>query len=324
MESAQRYTFAQADALGTARVDLEAGVIYGVAVITEGPALGHGMLVDATTLQQVKDCAEGYKGGLKVKMDHWSTVNDIVGYLRNFRIAGNVLRADLFLLQSAPTRAYVLEIASTIPDTFGLSISFSGVDERKQSAEGMEIVLARCSEIYSADLVDQPAANPTGLFSTPPAPTPGPAAPDSPKSNSAMTEEEMAAFTSKFEEMLAPFSARLQALEDAMPKPTDDEEDDPVPAAMSWTDEERKAFAADVVKETVKALRLSAPSLQPTSPPAPDPDPKPEEKTFEALVAEAVNGGADKSTAIRDCVVKHPKAYAAYRARVEKGERITL
>lgn len=114
MATAPKYTFAQEDALGSARVDAKGGVIFGVAVITEGPALGHGMLVDVTTLEQVKACAEAYKGGLKVKMNHWSTVNDIVGYLQGFRIDGQVLRADLHLLKSAPTRDYVLELASTI------------------------------------------------------------------------------------------------------------------------------------------------------------------------------------------------------------------
>ncbi len=54
----------------------------------------------------------------------------------------------------------ILEMAELMPDTFGLSISFSGEHE-----EQGDTVFARCSEIYSADLVDAPAANPTGLFS---------------------------------------------------------------------------------------------------------------------------------------------------------------
>lgn len=337
MESAQKYIFAQPDALGSAKVDRKGGILYGVAVITEGPALGHGMLVDATTLEQVKACAETYRGGLKVKMDHWSTVNDIVGYLRNFRIEENVLRADLQLLNSAPTREYVLELAETIPDTFGLSIAFAGVDERSQSESGMEIVLARCAEIYSADLVDDPAANPTGLFaapcggkkpeelSTPPEPAPAAALEDSPspKSNLEMTEEMMAEFASKFEELTAPLFQRLQALEDAM-LPKEDEEEEPSPAAMSWTDEDRKAFARDIVKETIKALRADVPAPQPASPPAPAADPEPKPKTFEQLVAEAKDGGMDTSAAIRHCAATHQEAYKAYRARVEKGERITL
>ena len=40
-------------AVSGSRVDREAGVIRGVAVITEGVAKGHGVKVDAVTLRQV-------------------------------------------------------------------------------------------------------------------------------------------------------------------------------------------------------------------------------------------------------------------------------
>lgn len=165
------YTFAAAFA-GT--IDTQARTIAGVSVITEGDALGHGVKIDAMSLASVKTCAEEYAGGLKVKMDHGSGFGDIVGTLRNFRIdlAGEnymgdptgqlqCLRADLQLLKTHPATPTILEMAELMPDTFGLSISFSGsVDD--QGADGMFV---RCLEIYSCDLVDQPAANPNGLFS---------------------------------------------------------------------------------------------------------------------------------------------------------------
>lgn len=141
-------------------IDTTAGVIYGVSVITEGEAKGHGLKIDSTTLSQVKATAANFAGGLKVKMNHSGGAGDIIGFLKNFRIAGKKLVADLHLLKASPHRQYVLEIAESIPDTFGLSIAFSGVPE---SVSGTRF--ARCSEIYSADLVSEPAANPTGLFS---------------------------------------------------------------------------------------------------------------------------------------------------------------
>lgn len=153
-----QYAFASNFAAG--RIDREGGVIYGVSVMTVGPARGHGMMCDETTLEQVKKCAERYAGGLKVKMTHQGDAGDIAGFLTNFRTAGKKLLADLNLLKSYEKRAYVLELAETIPDTFGLSVSFSGPTEEKG---GMEY--ARCLEIYSCDLVAEPAANPTGLFS---------------------------------------------------------------------------------------------------------------------------------------------------------------
>ena len=51
-------------------IDAEAGVIRGVSLITKGPALGHGVMIDEKTLEQVKKAAEQYAGGLKVKLDH--------------------------------------------------------------------------------------------------------------------------------------------------------------------------------------------------------------------------------------------------------------
>lgn len=141
-------------------IDAQAATITGVSVITVGEARGHGMQVDEKTLQQVKEAAETYSGGLKVKTDHYTGFNEIVGTLKNFTIDGDQLRADLYLLKNHDATPRILEMAELMPDTFGLSISFSG-----QHEEQGETVFARCSEIYSADLVDAPAANPTGLFS---------------------------------------------------------------------------------------------------------------------------------------------------------------
>jgi hypothetical protein len=141
-------------------IDAQAATITGVSVITVGEAKGHGMLIDAQTLLQVKAAAETYSGGLKVKTDHYTGFNEIVGTLKNFVIDGDQLRADLYLLKNHDATPRILEMAELMPDTFGLSISFSGEHE-----EQGDTVFARCSEIYSADLVDAPAANPTGLFS---------------------------------------------------------------------------------------------------------------------------------------------------------------
>jgi hypothetical protein len=141
-------------------IDAQAATITGVSVITVGEAKGHGLIIDEQTLLEVKAAAETYSGGLKVKTDHYSGFNEIVGTLKNFTIDGDQLRADLYLLKNHDATPRILEMAELMPDTFGLSISFSG-----EHQEDGTVVLARCSEIYSADLVDAPAANPTGLFS---------------------------------------------------------------------------------------------------------------------------------------------------------------
>ena len=135
-------------------------VIEGVSIISIGEAKGHGLYVDEQTLMEVKECAESYKGGVKVNLDHGAGIKDIVGFCDNFRIIGKKLVADLNLLETAEKRAYVLEIASRMPDTFGISIAFSGPVRERDGRS-----FASCTELYSADLVQTPAANPTGLFS---------------------------------------------------------------------------------------------------------------------------------------------------------------
>jgi hypothetical protein len=135
-------------------------VIEGVSVISVGEAKGHGLFVDAQTLREVKACAETYAGGVKVNLDHGAGIKDIVGFCDNFRIIGDKLVADLNLLKTAERRDYVLEIAEKLPDTFGISIAFSGPIREVNGKR-----FASCEELYSADLVQTPAANPTGLFS---------------------------------------------------------------------------------------------------------------------------------------------------------------
>ena len=135
-------------------------IIEGVSVISVGEAKGHGLFVDAQTLREVKACAETYAGGVKVNLDHGAGIRDIVGFVDNFRIIADKLVADLNLLQNAERREYVLEIAEKLPDTFGISIAFSGP---VREIDGKRF--ASCEELYSADLVQTPAANPTGLFS---------------------------------------------------------------------------------------------------------------------------------------------------------------
>ena len=78
----------------------------------------------------------------------------------NFRIIGEQLLGDLNLLENAEKREYILEIANKLPDTFGISIAFSGPVRERDGRR-----FASCNELYSADLVQTPAANPTGLFS---------------------------------------------------------------------------------------------------------------------------------------------------------------
>lgn len=143
----------------TQKVDPANGIIYGVSVITSGiKARGHDLEVDATTLSQLKECAEKL-GTVPVKWNHRSGADAVAGYLENFRIEGGKLLGDWHLLKSHSQYGQAIEMAERMPRNVGLSAAFIGEDEISGGQKR-----ARCSELISVDLVAQPAANPNGLF----------------------------------------------------------------------------------------------------------------------------------------------------------------
>lgn len=145
--------------LNPTSIDAEKSTIFGVSVITKGIAKGHDLIVDDTTLAQVVKCGNGAKNGIKVKVGHDSGVEEIVGRLTNFRVEEDKVLADLELLSSSPRRDFIFELAQKTPEAVGLSIAFEG---KPEAANGQQ--MARCTRLRSVDLVDEPAANPDGLF----------------------------------------------------------------------------------------------------------------------------------------------------------------
>jgi hypothetical protein len=147
------------------RIDKDNGVLAGVSVISCGQAVGHDLVIDSRTLEQVKELGAQFNDGLKVRMNHpkkgqEAPVQSIIGCLKNFRVEGKKTCADLHLLKSDEHYDKIIEMAEKMPENFGLSIVFSGKPEQEE-----DISLARIQEIYACDLVDDPAANVTGLFS---------------------------------------------------------------------------------------------------------------------------------------------------------------
>ncbi len=142
-----------------ARIDKKSGVIHGISIITQGEAKGHDIEIDHKTLEQIKECSLNYKSGLKVKLDHQTGVTSIIGLVKNFSIVNDKLVGDLYIIQSHPMAGFVMDLIESQPDTVGFSVHFSGVN---QEVDGKNY--ARCDEIYSCDLVCEPAANPSGTF----------------------------------------------------------------------------------------------------------------------------------------------------------------
>jgi hypothetical protein len=180
------------------RVDAENGIIRGVRVITKGEARGHSflgepMIVDDQTIFEVVEAAASFKDGVPVKLAHGTDIEELVGSIRDIVAAGDCARGDLYLLKSHESYATIIEMAETMPSNFGISISFMNApepvkgsdmepdgdeddaDESLRNLVGDDIVAyaARVCELYSADLVANPATGEgNGLFSQPMTTTP--------------------------------------------------------------------------------------------------------------------------------------------------------
>lgn len=152
------------------RVDMEKRVIYGVAIATKGPALGHGVHIDDESLRQIVQLASqgSDNGPIRVRMDHPegekgidNPIGKTLGSAKNFRLDGDVVRADihLFSATAAPHGAQLLALATEAPEHLGASLVFK---EKKQAGTNPAV---RFSQIFAVDFVDFPAASPNGLFS---------------------------------------------------------------------------------------------------------------------------------------------------------------
>lgn len=172
------------------RVDREAGIIRRFAVITRGEASGHGMWIDAEFLAAVAAAGNAAEKGVKARFTHPGLSGDglgkFLGRAENFVVEGDRVLADLRLSDTAKASpdgdlaTYVLDLAEREPDMFGASIVYlpNATDELAYEAEhddGEGFVSpdpenvrnyphARLAKLRAVDLVDEPAANPAGMF----------------------------------------------------------------------------------------------------------------------------------------------------------------
>ena len=273
-------------------------IIEGVSVISVGEAKGHGLFVDATTLQEVKACAESYAGGVKVNLDHGAGIKDIVGFCDNFRIIGDKLVADLNLLENAEKRAYVLEIAEKLPDTFGISIAFSGPVREINGKR-----FASCTELYSADLVQTPAANPTGLFSF-----------EAVDKKSSQMEDATIEIEPKEDEIsIADIVSRLAALETAFGDYKKKMEEMPEEKSEEMAEEEKKDDAAlsrfeakldQIISNFGAAPMKGSPAVE---------EKKDEKIDLKAIIDAKTSELGSRTAAIKFAMSAHPAEYIALR-----------
>ena len=167
-----------------ASINMNKGIIEGVSANTLGEALGHGVWLDSEFIDSVVEQGNSYKQGLKVRFGHpnmsSTALGTFLGRLKNFRRVGDQAKADLFLSNSAKEAPggdlynYVLNLANEDDTAFGMSIVFEqgehyqlDKDENKifENFDAKNKTFIELKKLLACDFVDDPAANPNGVFS---------------------------------------------------------------------------------------------------------------------------------------------------------------
>lgn len=304
-------------------VDRNSRVISGVSVVTSGvEAVGHGIYTDLRTLETVKLCADEFADGVRVKANHGTGVGSIIGSLKNFRIDGDKLIGDLHLLENHELTPRIMELAAEMPSIVGLSISFSQTLEKIGGKQ-----YARCEDLFSVDLVDRPAANPSGLFQRVDSP------PQGMDSKSLLTrfkefvsgvEKEIGEptnFEAKAKELETQLSAKATEFAAIQAKVTELEADK-AKIATELEAAKKAVTEFDAKVETAASAKAQGIMAQLGIPPQGGGTGPAGKKDFAALVAaKAEEKKISKGAAVALCVKEHPAEYATWRA---SGNTATL
>lgn len=172
-------------------VNRESHTINGVSAIQAVEALGHNMMIDRKTLEQVRDLGNAAPKGIKVRFTHpqpcgEASLGKFLGRGKDFFISedGSKTKFNIHLSRAAAKspkgdlRDYVETLAEDEPDMFGMSIVFSGqkvwirengeeVSARKMGRPADATTkkpVARVEKLHAVDVVDEPAANRDGMF----------------------------------------------------------------------------------------------------------------------------------------------------------------
>jgi hypothetical protein len=299
--------------------EMEEMELGGVSILEVGEAKGHDLFVDKTSLATALKLMQSAKNGTKAKMNHGSGLEAVVGFLRNPRIDGDKLVADLRLLRNSPHYGLIKEMASEAPDQFGVSLAFVNESE---TIDGKDYI--RPQSIASADLVSSPAAT-NGLFEemvkfmeklgyvqggkSIPA-VAKEAVEEAPLDKKDKTNMENTDYKKDMDEI----KVRLSALEEAM-KPKDEEKkeemaDEAPKIVIEKEDEDEKEETKEEMSEVVKKV-LTEFGIKPISAsPVVEAPAKVEPKTFEALVAAHSDYGTSKLKAMQAVMLSNPKEYS--------------
>jgi len=168
---------------------IEGDVIRGVSIATTGEAVGHRLLFDQISISQLQQLGASKTIGVTSRFTHpdWLGIHDglgkYLGRFKNFRVDGSKLAADLHISKTAHSTpagdigGYITALAIEDPASLGVSVVID-FDRVWTTADGQEkpasagrpnnatgkFPVARITGLYAADLVDEPALNPNGLF----------------------------------------------------------------------------------------------------------------------------------------------------------------
>lgn len=156
-------------------VDMEKGKLEGVKIIQKGQINdARPYYVDDVTLAQIEDLGNRARKGVKVRythVDHEDAMGSHLGRAINFRVDGDCVRADIIMAKSAfvspkgNLAGYVLSLAEEDSESLGMSVAGT-LDAAMMSEEGDgDLMPLRFVDLYSADVVAEPAATRNGLFS---------------------------------------------------------------------------------------------------------------------------------------------------------------
>ncbi len=311
--------------------ELELG---GVSILEVGEAKGHDLFVDKKSLESALEIMKSAKNGVKVKMNHGSGLDAVVGFARNPRIEGDKLVADLRLLRNSPHYGLIKEMAAEAPDQFGVSLAFVNESE---TINGKDYI--RPQSIASADLVSSPAAT-NGLFEEmvkfmqkfaetqtkcsgetikmgymvggKPIPTD---LPEAQVEGEGLTKGENTMENKDYGKEVEDIKVRLAKLEEAM-SPKEEKKEDSVPKIevevepkeeMAKKEEPKTEEMSEVVKKVLTEFGIKPVPASPVIEEAPAK--KEEPKNFEALVSAHPEYKTSKLNAMKAVMLSNPNEY---------------
>jgi hypothetical protein len=298
--------------------EMEEMELGGVSILEVGEAKGHDLFVDKTSLETALKLMGDAKNGVKVKMNHGSGLDAVVGFARNPRIEGEKLVADLRLLRNSPHYGLIKEMASEAPDQFGVSLAFVNESE---TIDGKDYI--RPKSIASADLVSSPAAT-NGLFEEMvkfmeklgyvQGGKTIPAVAKEAVEETPLDKKDKNNMDDKYMKDMDEIKVRLSALEEAMKPKEEMKKEEMAEEApkivIEKEDEDKKEEKTEEMSEVVKKV-LTEFGIKPipASPSIEVPSEKEEPKTFEALVAAHSDYGTSKLKAMKAVMLSNPKEY---------------